>query len=214
MIESRKRPSPSSPPPWQRPNKDYRRSHDQDRPKRTFEGLNQDDRVTARREQETFAREQTRRNQLQEAERMREWVSKEDDFVLQQSKKKAQIRVKEGRAKSIDWLAVTLGVIDPTKDLLDEESEGSEIDVVDPAAIFEGLAYPQLQELGRDIEAYMVLESSHSNRRYWNVGDCSNNEGYHLLTNAGIESDMQGLPGQVSSCTNTRSSFQFSVSRR
>lgn len=107
---------------------------------------------------------------------MREWVAKEDDFVLQQSKKKAHIRVREGRAKSIDWLAVTLGVIDPTRDPLEEDSNESDIDVVDPSAVFEGLDLPQLQDLGKDIETYMLLESNQSNYRYWKVtplGSCN-----------------------------------------
>lgn len=100
---------------------------------------------------------------------MRQWVAKEDDFVLQQSKKKAHIRVREGRAKSIDWLAVTLGVIDPTRDPLEEDSNESDIDVVDPSGVFEGLDLSQLQDLGKDIETYMALESNQSNRRYWKV---------------------------------------------
>ena len=125
---------------------------------------------TAKKGQESFAREQTRLNQIQEAEQMREWVSREDDFVLQQSKKKAQIRVKEGRAKSIDWLAVTLGVIDTTRDPLREDETGADLDVVDPAGVFEDLTTTQLQALGKDIDTYMVLESSLSNRRYWKVG--------------------------------------------
>src|SRR5689334_18300820 len=49
----------------------------------------------------------------------RKWVSEEDSFVLKQAKKKAVIRVREGRAKPIDWLAVILRVIDPDRDLLD-----------------------------------------------------------------------------------------------
>ena len=125
--------------------------------------------ISARKEQEDFAREQTRLNQVQEAEQMREWVSREDDFVLQQSKKKAHIRVKEGRAKSVDWLAVTLGVIDPTRDPLEDEYDESRIDIVDPTAIFEGLSLPQLQELGKDIDTYKTLESNLNNQRYWNV---------------------------------------------
>lgn len=129
-----------------------------------------DDGFGARKEQESFAREQTRLNQIQEAEQMREWVSKEDDFVLQQSKKKAQIRVKEGRAKAIDWLAVTLGVIDPTKDPLEDDEEEAEIDVVDPSSIFDGLTLPHLQDLEKEINHYNTLESNPSNRRYWNVG--------------------------------------------
>ena len=169
IHESRKRPDPSSPPPWQRPIKDHRRSQDQDRPRRLGRDHGQDEDISARRDQESFAREQTRLNQIQEAEQMREWVSKEDDFVLQQSKKKAHIRVREGRAKSIDWLAVTLGVIDPTRDPLEEDSNESDIDIVDPSGVFEGLDLPQLQDLGKDIETYMTLESNQSNRRYWEV---------------------------------------------
>ena len=129
----------------------------------------QDDDLSGKREQESFAREQARLNQIQEEERMREWVAKEDDFVLQQSKKKAHIRVREGRAQSIDWLAVTLGVIDPTRDPLEEDSDESDIEVVDPSGVFEGLDLPQLQDLGKDIETYMALESNQNNRRYWKV---------------------------------------------
>ena len=129
----------------------------------------QDDDFIGRKEQESFAREQARLNQIQEEERMREWVAKEDDFVLQQSKKKAHIRVREGRAKSIDWLAVTLAVIDPTMDPLEEDSDESDIEVIDPSGVFEGLDLPQLQDLGKDIETYMALESNQSNRRYWKV---------------------------------------------
>ena len=168
MPEFRKRPQPSSPPPWQRAAKDHRRQN-QESPGRMNSGRAPSDEINARKEQESFAREQTRLNQIQEAEQMREWVSKEDDFVLRQSKKKAHIRVKEGRAKSIDWLTVTLGVIDPTKDLLEEEDTDADVDVVDPAGIFEGLGLSELQELGKDINAYLALESNLSNRRYWSA---------------------------------------------
>ena len=169
MAETRKRAAPPFPPPWEQPAKDLKRSLNQDRPRRIHPTDSINAETNVRREQEDFAREQTRLNQIQEAEQMREWVSKEDEFVLQQSKKKARIRVKEGRAKPIDWLAVTLGVIDPTKDLLEDDHDASDIDVVDPAAMFEGLTMPTLEELGKDIEVYMILESNQSNRRYWNV---------------------------------------------
>ncbi|KAL8918784.1 MAG: hypothetical protein Q9172_005271 [Xanthocarpia lactea] len=117
--------------------------------------------------QESFAREQTRRNQAQEAEQMRIWVSKEDEFVLKQSKKKAHIRIKERRAKSIDWLAVTLDVIDSTKDLLEDDGVDSDVEVVNPAAVFEGLDFSQLQELGKEIQSYLTLETNSQNRNYW-----------------------------------------------
>ena len=111
--------------------------------------------------------EQARINQLQEEERMRQWVSQEDDFVLKQAKKKAHIRVKEGRAKPIDWLAVTLHVIDPTKNPLDDEVAESDLDVVDPDGVFEGLPESQLAELEKDIDTYLKLESHPKNKDYW-----------------------------------------------
>lgn len=169
MAEFRKRPSPSSQLPWQQAAKDHRRGQTQDRPRRYNGDQERDSGFSARKEHEDFAKEQTRLNQIQEAEQMREWVSKEDDFVLQQSKKKARIRVKEGRARSVDWLAVTLGVIDTTRDLLNDDCDESETDIVDPAAIFEGLTSFQLQELSKDIDTYMALETNQRNRRYWNV---------------------------------------------
>lgn len=127
------------------------------------------DGMAEKRDHDDFAREQTRLNQVQEAEQMREWVSKEDEFVLKQSKKKAQIRVREGRAKCIDWLAVTLAVQDKTTDSTEDDTDKLDIDVVDPAGVFEGLTLTELRDLGKDISTYITLESNPSNRRYWNV---------------------------------------------
>lgn len=106
-------------------------------------------------------------NQLQEDERMREWVAQEDDFVLKQAKKKADIRVREGRAKPIDWLAVTLRVVDPTRDVLDDEVDEKELEFVDPDSVFDGLDETELSELRKDIETYMNLEKNRKNRDYW-----------------------------------------------
>lgn len=164
-----KRSRPSSPHSWQRPRKEVRRQQVSGGPHPGIGESATNDGFTERKEQENFAREQTRLNQIQEAEQMREWVSKEDDFVLKQSKKKARIRVREGRAKFIDWLAVTLSVIDTTTDPLEDETDDPELDIVDPAGVFEGLSQSQLRDLGKDIDTYFALESDGGNRRYWNV---------------------------------------------
>ncbi|KAL8824211.1 MAG: hypothetical protein Q9191_005219 [Dirinaria sp. TL-2023a] len=158
-----KRSSPA-PAPWQQPNKDHRRSSIQTGPRTVRNG---EDDLARRKEQESFTKKQTRLNQIQEAEQMREWVSKEDEFVLKQSKKKARIRVKDGRAKHIDWLAVTLSVLEPSSDELEDDGTESEIEVVDPTALIEGLSQPQLQTLLKDIDAYLILETAGRNRRYW-----------------------------------------------
>ena len=101
------------------------------------------------------------------------WIADEDRFVLQQAKKKAVIRVKGGRALPIDWLAVTLAVIDPDRnpgvgEEIAEDGE-EEVEVVDPEGLFDGLSEAELAELEKGIESYLGLETSKSNREYWNV---------------------------------------------
>ncbi|PWY73800.1 hypothetical protein BO94DRAFT_559790 [Aspergillus sclerotioniger CBS 115572] len=112
-------------------------------------------------------KDQLRLNQLQEDEQVREWVAQEDIFVLKQAKKKAEIRVKEGRAKPIDWLTVTLRVIDPTRNPLDDEIADSELDLVDPDGVFEGLSQTQLLDLEKDIDTFLSLERNSQNRDFW-----------------------------------------------
>ncbi|KAJ5174918.1 uncharacterized protein N7482_000795 [Penicillium canariense] len=154
--------SPSS---WRQPQsrprneRDYRDRPDSDR--RWDNGNSRDSQPSRN------MRDQVRLNQLQEDEQAREWVAQEDIFVLKQAKKKAEIRVKEGRAKPIDWLTVTLRVIDPTRDPLDDEIADSELDVVDPDGVFEGLSQSQLEELEHDIETFLKLESNAQNRDFW-----------------------------------------------
>ena len=100
---------------------------------------------------------------------MREWVAQEDTFVLKQAKKKADIRVREGRARPIDWLTVILRVIDPTRDLLDDDGEQSDVEVMDPEGVFEGLGESELADLEKDIETFVKLETNAKNRDYWKV---------------------------------------------
>lgn len=87
--------------------------------------------------------------------------------MLKQAKKKAAIRVREGRPKPIDWLAVILRVIDPDRDLLDDDEEEVQHDAVDPEKVFEGLNDAQLEELGTDIASYITLETNQTNQDYW-----------------------------------------------
>ncbi|KAL6253086.1 hypothetical protein RBB50_000806 [Rhinocladiella similis] len=151
-----KRKRSRSPPPWQKRDND-RQYRDRDAPRSNQGGQSQ----------RWSHKDQMRINQLQEDERMREWVAQEDDFVLKQAKKKAEIRVKEGRAKPIDWLAVTLRVVDPTRNPLDDEVDEKYLDFMDPQSVFEGLSESQLADLRKDIETYMNLESNRKNREYW-----------------------------------------------
>ena len=157
---ARKRSRSPSPPPWRRPYKNPRTSDVASR----REYPNAGDRG---RSDGTSRPDQARLNQLQEDERMREWVAQEDTFVLNQAKKKAQIRVKEGRAKPIDWLAVTLHVIDPTRNPLDDEVDEADLDLIDADGVFDGLLESQLSELEKDIDTFLKLETNAKNRDYW-----------------------------------------------
>lgn len=152
-----KRSRSRSPPPWRHPQKLPRRNDERD------------DGGSRPSQQQRNMRDQVRLNQLQEDEQAREWVAQEDVFVLKQAKKKAEIRVKEGRAKPIDWLTVTLRVIDPTRDPLDDEIADSDLDLVDPDGVFEGLSQAQLGDLEKDIDTFLTLETNSGNRDFWKV---------------------------------------------
>lgn len=89
--------------------------------------------------------------------------------MLQQAKKKAALRVKGGRAQPIDWLAVTLAVIDSDRNPLDDEIETDDLDLMAPESVLEGLSEVQLMELEKGIETYLVLEKGKSNHDYWMV---------------------------------------------
>ncbi|KAH9838176.1 cactin [Teratosphaeria destructans] len=95
------------------------------------------------------------------------WVADEDHFALQQDKKRAAIRVKNGRAQPIDWFAVTLAVIDKDHNPLDDEVDVDEIDLKEPESVFDALDDKALGELEKKIDSYLVLESGRSNREYW-----------------------------------------------
>lgn len=95
------------------------------------------------------------------------YVAEEDRFVLRQSKKKADIRVREGRAKPIDLLAFNLRFVDVDRDTFDDHDKDAEIGVPGPAAIVENLKEPQLRALEEEIKSYQILETEPSNREYW-----------------------------------------------
>ncbi|KAM0816177.1 putative Splicing factor Cactin [Seiridium cardinale] len=104
---------------------------------------------------------------LTQDEQARKFVADEDKFVLKQSKKKADIRVREGRAKPIDLLAFNLRYFDTERDIFDDQDADVEIDVPDPVAVIESLSPAQLEELDGDIASYHTLELSGRNRDYW-----------------------------------------------
>jgi hypothetical protein len=125
--------------------------------------------------------EEARLARLAESAQMAEWVAKEDDFQLEQSRRRAGIRMRENRAKAIDFLAINLRFADPAggarssltgpgeEDVWGWEDAGLEWDIDEPWLIFDNLTLDDMEELMSDIKIYLSLEKSPVNIEFWEV---------------------------------------------
>jgi hypothetical protein len=105
---------------------------------------------------------------LAESAQMAEWTAKDGDFQLDQERRRATIRVKEKRAKAIDFLALNLRYVNAVDDKEDEPEEaGLEIDLDEPYNILDNLSPDQVHELHDDIEHYLSLEKNDVNIEFW-----------------------------------------------
>ncbi|EIW61913.1 uncharacterized protein TRAVEDRAFT_163534 [Trametes versicolor FP-101664 SS1] len=122
-------------------------------------------------EQRIREEEEIRMHRLQESAQMSEWLGKEEDFQLDQERNRAMIRIKEKRAKAIDFLALNLRYVNPTTEEEGDDDEltkeGLEIDLDEPYTIVDSLTPEQVEELHDDIEKYLRLEKSESSLEFW-----------------------------------------------
>lgn len=91
-------------------------------------------------EQRLREQEEIKMQRLNESAQMSEWLAKDDDFQLDQERQRAIIRIKERRAKAVDFLALNLryGNPDPNEDSeFDLDAAGVEIDLDEPYNIFD-----------------------------------------------------------------------------
>jgi hypothetical protein len=129
---------------------------------------------------------------LNEDEQSKQFMAGEDKFVMKQSKKKADKRVREGRAEPIDLLAFNLRYIDTVdRDFFDGQEADAEIDVPKPEEVIEGLGAAQLQQLGSDITNFHTLEANTRNREYWKALQTICNERRKRLEKQGGGSEEQ-----------------------
>jgi Conserved mid region of cactin len=101
-------------------------------------------RAEREREEELREEEAARMTRLQESAQMAEWIAKEDDFHLEQSRRRAEIRIRENRAKPIDLLGMNLKWSVPQvpgQDDEEDEGVGLDIDLEEPYLIFEVLIF-------------------------------------------------------------------------
>ncbi|KAJ8329676.1 hypothetical protein QVD99_003960 [Batrachochytrium dendrobatidis] len=118
-------------------------------------------------EQQLREQEQLRMQQERDAMEVGDWISKEDDFHLEQAKLRAQIRVKEGRAKPIDVLAINLSIGTDSQLAKEFDALGLEMDMNEPYLIFKSLTMKETEELHHDIMLYLGLEKSAQNKQFW-----------------------------------------------
>jgi len=98
----------------------------------------------AEREAEMALREEeeAKMARLQESAQMAEWIAKEGEFQLEQERKRSIIRLKERRAKAIDFLSLNLKYANPQNDEEEEEEDGLDaagldIDLDEPYTILD-----------------------------------------------------------------------------
>ncbi|EMD40690.1 hypothetical protein CERSUDRAFT_111265 [Gelatoporia subvermispora B] len=119
-------------------------------------------------EQRIREEEEIRMQRLAESAQMADWLAKEEDFQLEQERMRAAIRIKEKRAKAIDFLALNLRYVNPVEDDHDPaDDDGLEIDLDEPYNILDNLTPDQVDELHVDIEKYLRLEKSEVNIDFW-----------------------------------------------
>ena len=97
-------------------------------------------------EQRLREEEEVRMQRLAESAQMAEWIAKDGDFQLDQERQRAAIRIKEKRAKAIDFLALNLRYVNPIDEGNDEsgiDDTGLEIDLDEPYNIFD-VSLPRL----------------------------------------------------------------------
>ncbi|THG97594.1 hypothetical protein EW026_g4437 [Hermanssonia centrifuga] len=112
--------------------------------------------------------EEIRMQRLAESAQMADWLSKEEGFQLDQERTRAAIRIKEKRAKAIDFLALNLRYVNPiSEDNAEVDDEELEIDLDEPYNILDSLSPAQVEELHGDIERYLTLEQSDVNIEFW-----------------------------------------------
>jgi hypothetical protein len=104
--------------------------------KEELERLN---RRRAEREVEARLREEEelRMQRMAESAQMTEWLAKDGDFQLEQERRRASIRIKEKRAKAVDFLALNLKYANPLEGDEGEDDTGLEIDLDEPYNIFD-----------------------------------------------------------------------------
>ncbi|KAJ2712936.1 hypothetical protein H4R19_002499 [Coemansia spiralis] len=119
-------------------------------------------------ERELREQEMARQRREQEQEKLGDWERREEEFHLQQAKRRAEIRIKSNRPKTVDVLAMSLRLAN--ENLTDEEMAEIgmlRVGVDEPHRLVEPLGMAEAEELLQDVEMYLSLEANARNVEFW-----------------------------------------------
>jgi len=88
-------------------------------------------------EQRLREEEELRMARMAESAQMSEWIEKDGEFQLEQERSRAAIRIREKRAKAIDFLALNLKYAHPLGEDDNDDDTGLEIDLDEPYNILD-----------------------------------------------------------------------------
>lgn len=120
--------------------------------------------------------ERARRLRAADAAAMSDWAAREDEFMLEQAKNRALIRVREQRAKKIDllliyqlwWERVPRADEEDAEAYDSDESEaGMDIALTEPRAFIDALTPQERQELCTDLASLVRWEKEPRKVRVW-----------------------------------------------
>ena len=99
-------------------------------------------------ERELWEAERLRMAREREGQNYEDWERQEHEFHREQAKRRSEIRIKEGRPKPIDILYKNLNM-----------DNDYEIEMNEPYKLFSNLSIQDLEELKRDIQMYLELDT-------------------------------------------------------
>ena len=139
--------------------------------------------LNARREQRERQRAERQEAEARRARRAEdaataEWISREDEFLLEQAKRRAAIRMRAGRAKPIDVLVLNLQWADPVRSsendtddsqftASEDEEAGLDLSLEAPHALLERMGVADLEELHGELRSLLGLERDERCLDYW-----------------------------------------------
>lgn len=116
--------------------------------------------------------EEARKARAAESSAMAAWSEKEDEFQLEQARRRAVIRARNRRAKPIDLLVLCLHWSRPrdatTSGIEAEEDEASaDIELREPSAVVDALSLADAEEVHEHIRTFLELEKDDYALRFW-----------------------------------------------